>query len=425
MPFDHAAQPETVDPRATLGNKSIQERCAAARDLSRYGTPDDIPLLVKVAQDDRSPAVRLGAAGAAADILSRFRVGAARDALSTERRQALFDLFKGMDPGVNAGLFSLLACIGLPEGFRRIAVGLRDPRGDVRLGAAIGLLRYCASAATQGDAELEAAVVELLRDPRLKPDAQAEVAWVAARVGYRSARSAVASLVLEGSHGELVTRALDQLDSYEQPLVGAFYTDGRDAGEVNPTPARPEGFALFGPQGALMGDGSDGSSWIYLDGVLPGGIRRMFIRRVGEMEPGPAFQVEDRTWYAADEERILAAAETVARPDDLAWDALAAASPLDEHAAAVFELHLPEGAPGDLARGLLRARAGDLAGAVEALTACVNARKKVPKDAPYFAGRALLAVGREAEGREQLDAFVKKAKKKDPRRDVAEALLGG
>lgn len=425
MPYDHAAAPETQDPRATLRARSIHERCAAARDLARFGTPDDIPTLVQLAQDDLSPAVRLGAAGAAADILSRYRVGPARDALDDDRRRALFDLFKGMDPGVNAGLFSMLACIGLPEGLKRILVGLRDPRGDVRLGAAIGLLRLCSSSAVHGDAAVEAAVVETLRDPRLKPDALAEVAWVAARVGFRTARPAIAALELAGNHRDLADKALALIDSYEAPLFGAWFTDGRDASEVNPVPAAPTGFAVFGPAGALMGDGDDGATWSYLDGVLPGGIRRMLLRRVGDVEAAPAFQLGGRTWYAADEDQLMAAVELVARPDALDWGALAAASPLDEHAPQVFAAHLPAGAPGDYARGLLCARAGDLPGAVEALVASVEGKRKVPRDATYFAGRALLAAGRVDEGRALLDAFAKKARKKDPRREAAEALLGG
>jgi len=424
VPFDHAAPPETQDPRATLKARSIHQRCSAARDLSRYGTPDDIPLLVAQAQADISPAVRLGTAGAAADILSRYRVGPRAGELSAARRTELFELFKGMDPGVNAGLFSMLACIGIPQGFQRIAVGLRDPRGDVRIGAAIGLLRLCASAASQGDTELEAAVVQILRDPRLRPDAAAEVSWVAARVGYRSAREAIGALSLSGTQAELQQRALTLLREFESPLRGAFVTDGRDAGEVGPEPAQPVGFAAFSESGALMGDGEDPAGWSYLDGVLPGGIRRMFVRQVGAAEPSPAFQLSGRTWYAATEAAVNQAALDLARPDELHWEGLSAASPLEEHGAAVFQALLPADAPGDLARGLLRARAGDLDGAVAALQACVDWKKRVPPEAPYFLGRALLAAGQDTAGKAALGAFIKKAKKKDPRRETAEALVG-
>ncbi len=422
MPFEHAAEPETEDPRATLKAKSIHKRCAAARDLSRYGTPDDLPLLIAQAQTDKSPAVRLGTAGAAADILSRYRVGPRRAELSDEQRAGFFDLFKGMDPAINGGLFSLLACIGLPVGFRRIASGLRDPRGDVRLGAAIGLLRLCESAAAHGDEELEAAVVDILRDPRLKPDAAAEVAWVAARVGYRTARDAIASLALAGTHAETVDKALELLRSYDEPLRGAFFTDGRDAGQVDPEPQRPTGFALFSQAGALMGDGTDATEWAYLDGVLPGGIRRMFIRRVGDADPGPAFQLEGRTWYAADAERKAEAALAIARPDSLDWKKLAAATPLEEHAPTLFAGHLADDAEGDMLAGVLAARAGKLDDAVAAFDASYERKKKIPKDIGFYAGQAYLVAGRKKDGKEALADFLKKAKKRDPRREVAEKL---
>lgn len=423
MPFDHASPPETPDPRLTLKAKSISERCAAARDLSRYGTPEDIPLLIEQAQNDRSPAVRLGAAGAAADILSRYRVGPRAAQLSTPQRQALFEQFKGMDPDVNAGLFSLLACIGLPTGFERIKSGLRDPRADVRVGAAIGLLRLCASAAAQDDAALEAEVVDLLRGGKLKPDAAAEVAWVAARVGYKSAREPIGALHLSGNQAELVERARELLRGYQEPLRGAYVTDGRDAGEVDPTPVRESGFAVFSAAGAMMGDGDDVNAWTYLDGLLPGGLRRMFIRRVGDAEPGPAFQLEGRTWYLASPERVVAAAEAIARPDELDWAGPAEPSMLEEHAPAVFREALPDDASGDMARGLLLARKGEAEAALQALLAAAERKKKLPRDLAYFLGRALLAAGREAEAREQLEAFVAKGRKKDPRVQEAERLL--
>lgn len=423
MSFDHAAAPETEDPRKTLKAKSIHSRCAAARDLSRYGVPDDIPLLAARAGADRSPAVRLGTAGAAADILSRYRVGPRRDELSEAQRNALLDSFKGIDPSVNGGLFSLLACIGVPLGYQRIAMGLRDPRGDVRLAAAIGMLRLCASAAAQGDAELEAAVVGLLRDGKLKPDAAAEIAWVAARVGYVSARDAIGSLPLSGAQAELRDRAIAQLRAYEEPLRGPYFTDGRDAGEVNPDPAQPSGFAVFSDAGTIMGDGDDPAGWSYLDGVLPGGIRRLFIRRVGDAEPAPAFQLQTRTWYFADEARLLAAAHALARPDDLDWKARAASSPVEEHAPAIFSPWLPEGAAGDLARGLLLARAGQPDAALDALMSAAAVKQKCPAETRFFLGLALLARGQDEEGQTELRGFLRKARKKDPRRAVAEALL--
>jgi len=432
VPFDHAAPAETEKPRETLRARSIHRRCAAARDLSRFGVPDDIPALVKRAATDRSPAVRLGAAGAVADILSRYRVGPRHGELSDAQRQEIIALFTGIDPSVNGGLFSMLACIGIPEGYQRIAVGLRDPRGDVRLGAAIGMLRLCGSAAVQDDAELEDAVVALLKERRLKPDAAAEMAWVAARVGYVSARAAIGAMALTGAHADLRDRAIEQLHDYETPLRGAFLCDGRDAGEVTPTPAMPPGLAVFSEPGILWGDATkdnvaptDGAadlSYSFLDGVLPGGIRRMFIRRVGDARS--AFQCQGRTWYRADGADVVAAATALSRPDDLDWDGLAAGSPVDQRAPAIFDPWLPADPSGDLARGLLLARAGALSGALEALRASSTAGKiKLPPEPDYFLGRALLASGQQDEGVMALHRFLRRARKHDPRRAVAEKLV--
>ena len=81
---------ETSDPLIALKDKkSIHTRCAAARDLSRMGDVSAMPALAERSAEDRSPAVRLCAAGAAADILSRHR--AARSLTAHTARSMGFD----------------------------------------------------------------------------------------------------------------------------------------------------------------------------------------------------------------------------------------------------------------------------------------------------------------------------------------------
>lgn len=423
MPFDHAAPAETEDARLALSGKSIHTRCAGARDLSRRGTIEDIPALIELAQSDRSPAVRLGAAGAVADILSRHRVGPRRAALDEARRRAIFDQFKGIDPASNAGLFSMLACIGIPEGFARIASGLRDPRGDVRLGAAIGLLRLCESTAAAGDAELEQAVVEILRDPRLRPDAAAEVSWVAARVGFLSARPAVQALALSGAQAELCSKALELFASLEQPLSGAFVSDGRDAGEIDPSPVRPPAFAAFGPAGAVMEEGGEEASWTFVDSLHPRSIRRMRLRRVGEAAPVEAFQMAGRTWYRANEGQIQDAVEAFVGAETLSPRPPVAPGIVEIKAVDILGPLLSADGWGDLHRGLLALKAGNADDALTFALAAVDARKRPQVEARYFAGALLLARGEREAAREHLDAFLRKAKKRDPRRDEAQVML--
>ena len=72
---------ETTDPVAALKSKSISDRAAGCRDLSLVGTVEHLDALADLAGSDRSPGVRLSAAAAAADILSRCRIGAGKDAL--------------------------------------------------------------------------------------------------------------------------------------------------------------------------------------------------------------------------------------------------------------------------------------------------------------------------------------------------------
>lgn len=402
---------ETRDPVASLSASKLSERAAAGRDLSKVGTPDLIERLIDMAQRDASPAVRLTMASAAADILSRYRVGPAAAAVTPEHRRALLGTIRAVDPGVNAGLFSMLACLGVPESFAHIAVGLRDPRGGVRMGASVGLMRLCMSIQTQGDAGLERDVVALLRDRRLKPDALAEVARVCAAVGYRSARPALAELALSGVHGEAVATALDVLASTTTPLCGAWLSDGLDAGEVNPEGVRPAVLWAFDATGVVE---ATAEGWRQLPGLTPSGARRMFIRRVGEPEAGPAVQIGGRTLYSANETDTLEAIDLASRADTLRGDALTPADMVAPEALIACAALLPgleESGPALRARGLLLARAGRWQEAAEALEQATNA-KRAPADTWFLLGELLLALGRAEEARPCWETFLRKEKRK-------------
>ena len=415
---------ETTDPLTSLGSNRISERAAAGRDLSKVGTLDLVPRLVEQAQSDPSPAVRLTLASAAADILSRHRVGPAAASLSAEQRRELAARIRGVDPGINAGLFSMLAALGTPESFQQIAVGLRDPRGGVRVGAAVGLMRLCMSVAACGDAELERNVVALLEDRRLKPDALAEVARVCGAVGYRSARDVLSELVLSGVHADAVATAQDVLAAAGAPLAGAWLSDGRDAGEVNPSPTLPTVLWLISDRGAVEA-GPEG--WI-AQTVEPATVRRMFIRRAGETDPAPALQLAGRTFTRAREADFLDALDRAARADQLDGDALPAedtASVEDQLAAAALVVELNEGGPALRARGLLLARAGLREEALEALEAATQA-KRAPADTWFLLGELYHALGRAPEARQAWEGYLKREKRKRaPQLERATARLEG
>ena len=73
---------ETTEPLAALKSKAISDRAAGCRDLALTGTVEHLEILADLAASDKSPGVRLNAAAAAADILSRCRTGEARARLS-------------------------------------------------------------------------------------------------------------------------------------------------------------------------------------------------------------------------------------------------------------------------------------------------------------------------------------------------------
>ena len=414
---------ETVDPLISLSSNKLAERAAACRDLSKIGTLDVLPRLAGLAERDPSPAVRLSSSSAAADILSRHRVGPRSAELPESKRREILALIRGLDPGVNAGLFSIFGALGLPESLAQISVGLRDPRGAVRVGAAVGLMRLCMSAETCGDAELEARVVALIKDKRLKPDAVAEVGRVCAAVGYRSAASGLGDLVLTGVFAEAVSSSLDVLAAAAAPLTGAWSTDGRDAGEVGDGPAALERLWVFvGDRAVEAGD----SGWT-LHRIPPGASRRMFIRRVGQPEAEPAIQANGLTFYPAKEGELLDAIERATRPDALDGLALPTtdtATEADRMASAALVSGLVEGGPALRAAGLLLARAGDRDAAYAAFEAATNA-KRATTDTWFFLGELALALGREADARLAWEAFLKKEKRKRaPLVERASARLG-
>ena len=412
-------KPETADALASLASKRISERAAAARDFSLFGHHSHIPLLTQSARDDRSPAVRLCTAGAVADILSRHRIDGSSGEVGVAARQAFLKEMAGIDPELNAGLFNMLACLGIPAAFERIAMGLRDPRIGVRKGAAVGLRRLCASQSAAGDDLLEARVVTLLVNGRLPPDALAEVASVCAAVGFRSAGRHLMSLGLPRAHGEAVGEALAVLAGLDSPIEGIWCSDGRDQGEVNPMPSR--GARLFLVNGQGHGIEETDRGWRKFQ--LPEDIRRMHVRPVGRPDAEPVLQFGGHTWLAARSEDLICAIERRRPVQDFAWAkpkvvggalALARLAPL-----------LDQDGTGLRALALLQAMAGQVGEAIDSLTVAVDARKS-PPDVALLLAEAHLEVGKAKKAKPLLERVATKGR---PRSawyvHRAKALLGG
>ena len=406
-----APKAETKDPVAAMSDKSIHLRSAAARDFSKFGETKHLELLVRQAHADKSPAVRLGCAAAASDILSRYRLPPTSDTLSMDDRRDLLGLCRGFDPAVNSGLCPILACLGLPELLSRIAAGLRDPRGDVRLGGAVGLLRMVSSASVAGDELMEARVVALLADQRLKPDAVAAIAQVCAAVNYASARNVLHRLDLPGSQGEAVASAIETFERYEKPLEGTWYSDGRDAGEVNPVSPHGAAFAVVNAEGAAILN-PDGT-WRWEPGFVESGVRRMYIRKVGEPAPGPAFQHQGRTWYMAGSERFKLQLLECAAGFNVDWAAAARGEGVAILKTVAAQIRPLLDQTGSLWRdlALFHAAAGDLEGAIGALNAS-NDGKRTPPDTWFYLGEARAAKGDEAGAKVAWQTCLDKARSK-------------
>jgi len=391
---------ETTDPVEALASKDIAERAAGCRDLSLMGQVEHLELLCGLVGRDRSPGVRLSAAAAAGDILSRCRVGDARKTLTDEQRDVYIAMFSKIDPSLNAGVFPILACLDRPKSFQMIKGGLRDPRRDVRLGAAVGLMRLCISASVAGDSEFEEAVVALLADTRHQPDAISQIARVCAAAGFSGATEFIRHIQLSGTHAEMVMEALGVLDGGKHPLRGVWYSDGRDAGETSPESPQGPALVVFSDAGTYL---NQGKRW---EKVTKWEIsRRMFVRRVGEAEPGPTFQAGGRTFYAGPGDIIDALVGTDAQQLGKSTKASTAviealSTLLDETSASQRSLALLaiHGGMGDVAKAALEA---------------AIAGTKTPPDCWLLLGDLLWESGDKKEAKLQYAAYAKKGKKKD------------
>jgi len=411
---------ETPDPIAALDDKSIAVRAAACRDLSKAGSIADLARLAKAAQTDKSPAVRLGTSAAAADILSRHRLAPQSDALDDAGRADVLELFKRVDPRMNPGVFSVFACLDTPAGLRRVRIGLRDPRGEVRMGAAVGLMRLCTSWARAQDTELQAAVVETLRDRRLRPDALAEVARVCMASGLTVALPALENLDIGGVHQEVVDEAISKLEAATERPVGAWLSDGRDAGEVRFEALHSPQLLVVSAEGATVSDATSGWGAIDLDAVA---WRAMHYRRSGTQTPGATLQVDGTSFYAVADNAIAEAIDAALPAEGLVWQS--AASDAVSHSLRSLAERLGDSPIDGRARGLLWASIGDGASARDAFEHSLSQRK-APADLRYLLGAALKAAGDEAGAQAAFAKAVANARsKRDWHVQAAKAALNG
>ncbi len=401
-----------------IESKSVHDRVQAVKTAGLQGTPEDVPRLLEIARLDNSPGVRLAAAAAAADVLSRHRTGAAAANFTAAQKFAVLDAFKGLDPGVNPSLFAALGALGGKKALARILIGVRDPRFDVRNGAAVGLLRYCVSWDAAGDESLRDQVIALLDDVRLRPDALASVLEICAACGWQDVRPALARyLGREDQLGQAAERAQERLDLSADPstIEGNWLSDGRDAAEVNPEPGTPAWLILRGDLGLEAGSLSP-IRWRMESGThlrmrrgnerVDRELRRMWLTTQDNQEPAPALQMEGRTYRRATPADVIALAELL----------LDSGGGVDrrrrEEVAELVLPLLPETLPGRRAAALLQISVGRYQDALERLDGLMKGRKKVSPDLYFHLGEALAGVERMDEAREAWNEYLERAGKR-------------
>lgn len=419
MPRSHQTKP-------TLESSRISERAEAARRLGSQGGPDDLERLLELAVQDVSSGVRLAAAAACADILSRHRLPLRFDAISRERRQAILQRLLGMDPGVNTALFQVMGEIGLPGVGRRIVPGLRDPRVDVRTGAVVGLARLVRAATCNGDRDAEKVLVDAILDPRLRPEIAVELCRIAGRMGLLTALEAVDDLEqrLSGSW-------VEALDEVRQMLGQARDPEASEGLWVEALPGEPvhEGsrWLVLVPDAVYEGHAGE-MAWtdarlepgMTIDLLHPDGwsqypIRRILVR-AGGRKPRPVLQISIASYRRPDTGELRRWLEAL----------LEERPPAPRRAARLEEAvsrQLAPSAKGAYGRGLLALWCGDAERAAGLLEPGDDP-KALPPEAGWFRALALEALNRHEDAMEALGSYLDRASAQSPFLDRARARIG-
>lgn len=379
----------------------VTERAQGVRELSSSAALDDALRLIDVALADRSPSVRLNAAGAAAEIAQR----AAPDRAGQEAILARLSRF---DPGFNPSLLLLLASAPDVGGIERLGRLLRDPRSDVRSGAVAALKRLVVNV----HAPVEPAVRQWLAEGRHPADVVGEMVRMSSEAGwldmddlYReaAARGRPAAIAAEEALEWSVSRRdpatwvglWAEVDAAEEVLLDWLYLEGGQA---------------WGPEGEIGALQVD-------DGVgrLPGRppLVRVRLGRATEDGPAQAFAfAERRLWHQTP--RLLA------KRIDVLDAVLRGCKPA---ALGIARDLLPlEGANAIRARILALWRAGALREADRALTSLAASERKIKPELLWFHANVKVELGERDAARGVIEACLKGAPKKAAWRAAAEAL---
>lgn len=362
---------ETEDPRSALNDADATVRAAAARDLSRSGTPEDLPVLLTAAKTHKSPSTRLCAAAAAADIAVRH----ARRMSANQQKELVREVV-AIDPSKNPSLLMALAAVPSRDVIRRLGRLLRDLRYDVRAGAATALRRLAVVAAHQRvglATDLEREIAAVWAGGKHPPDTLLELVRIAGEAGLVGLTEMLTEAARSPGMAEAAAEALERLAQRQDPArwTGFWVSQGVDVSQ--PEPEAPAGWlAIDGSEGVLS---SGEPLTLALDattatlGERP--ARLVWALRPGAEAPMPAILLDGVAYWLQEERSLVKSvggylAEIEAEPT----------------AAAVVatELEKVEGVSAKRLRSRLLWRAGTVGEALQLLTQLTDAAKPKGED---------------------------------------------
>ena len=376
-----------------LVSSTVHDRVEELREIGAVGELGKVRELLTLAQEDRSPAVRLRAAESAACILVRHRFGPRRELLSDSERRSLLDGFKSLDPGENLGLFSVLAALDLPRCLGRILVGLRDPRYDVRLSALVGLRKYSCSLSAFDDERISKRIIDVIADKRHKPDVTASLVEFCASMGWSEIRPMLDDFLTRedqvGSAAETALEILEQAESVEN-FPGVWFSNGLDMNEVCREKGSLAWLALREDgEGVLHDDNTSAEPirWLAEEAnslrvtigreTLTHRVRRLNVIFDNNEEPAPVIQFNGRVWY----KRSLESAEDVA--EHFLLDSGGIRKVKRERFVDNLVAMLPSTPKGQLLAARLASNVGRYKSAITDIKALISAVKK-PKGHLYY-----------------------------------------
>jgi hypothetical protein len=410
---------ETDDPRAALEATDVTTRSAAARDLALVGTWTDLAELVRHASEDKSAAVRLYAASAAADIVARHRGAAGQAALDDAQRAQVHAWVRAIDPGTNPGLLMMLSAVPDEASIERLGRMLRDPRNGVRAGAAMAIRRMALSGAAIRFDALKSAFDAWLASGKLPLDATLELIKLIGELGWRGFEQKLRPLNALGKlHAAAIEEVGARLKLRDDPAAweGVWITEGLDVLEIPGAKAPPRDWIAI-RDGVWARPGGEEARIEYDHGLATVDgepVRMIWAPRVGQPDVRvAAVQRAGRTFWKAEGKDLAGMVDE--------WFDRFVPEDRATMAAIARWLATVDGTLATRARAIVAWKSGATADAIAILEELAGHKKPRP-DVYYWLGVVYAEAGRKADAKAALDGFIDKAAKKAEFRKEAEEL---